>query len=637
MPTDVEGLDGGKPRAAKRSATPARRGPRLRSRIAFRIFAFNALLAFLPAAAFSLLDTYEKGLVASLEHALAQQARITAAWLGQTAVVSGGDIIVGGTRNSANAATISGGDTRNSANAGIGGGGASGGGGGDTRISSTTKAPHLDESAARRVLAAIGDKRTARFRIVDTAGKLLADSSDREAAQAQAKDFSESRERSSSRSPSASADTAASEGGEPFLYRVFSTPARTWRRWFAPPSPPLPSADYYASAGPVLLGSEVRDALEGRYGAATRVSSGGQVSVTLYSAVPALAADGSVVGAVLVSQSTYRILRDLYAIRLDIAWIFVGSLAAAVALSFLLAFTIVSPLRKLGAAAAAALSPIGTVDRARGVLVGQGGAAQGAASAFPESRRGDEIGDLQRSLRGLVLRLDERMRQLERFAADAAHEFRNPLAAIRSAAELAEAAPEAADRSRFHRAIIDDTERLRATVDGLRRLSLAEAGAQTGALEAVDAARAARAACEGVRLRSALGSEPGEGRSVAFAVSGDEGARARVDPAALDVMLGNLIDNAASFARSSVSVAIAREADSVCFAVEDDGPGVPSEHLDRVFDRFFTWRPGERRGAHTGLGLSLVKALAEAGGGGVESSSRPGRGARFVLRLPAAP
>jgi two-component system, OmpR family, sensor histidine kinase ChvG len=574
----------------------SRRGARPTGRIAVRIFAFNALLAFLPVAAFSLLDTYEKGLVAALEHALAQQARVTAAWLGQTAVAAPAVSVASARAASAVPAVPAPGDTRNSPNA-----------------TQTAPAPRLDAAAARRVLAAIGDKRTARFRIVDTGGRLLADSSDREASQ----------ESSAAAAGRSSGSSAAAEGGEPFIYRVFSMPSRAWRRFFAPPAPPIASADYYASAGPVLLGIEVREALEGRYGAATRVSSGGQVSVTLYSAVPVTGADGAVAGAVLVSQSTYRILRDLYAIRLDIAWIFLGSLVAAAALSFLLAFTIVSPLRRLGAAAAAALSPAG--------------ARPEAAAAFPETRRADEIGDLQRALRALALRLDERMRQLERFAADAAHEFRNPLAAIRSAAELALSAPDPADRARFLGAIVDDAERLRATVDGLRRLSLAEAGAGSGAAAPVDAAEAARAACEGVKLRAALGAGPGGGgRPVGFAARGGSAA-ALVDPAALDVMLANLLDNAAAFAKSAVEVEVSAEDGFVVVAVEDDGPGFPPEHLGRVFDRFFTWRPGERKGAHTGLGLSLVKALAAAGGGSVEAANRPGGGARLVLRLPAAP
>jgi two-component system, OmpR family, sensor histidine kinase ChvG len=525
--------------------------PLIRSRIALRIFAFNALLVFLPVAAFSLLGSYERGLVDSLENALAQQARITAAWVGQ---------------------------------------GAAGG--------------RVDAAAAKRALAAIGDRRTARFRVVDAEGRLLADSSEPRAASGPA--------------APAPAVSEASDSGEPLLYRLFSAPARLWRRAFAPPSPALASADFYASAGPRLEGEEIRDALAGRYGAATRVSSGGQVSVTLYSAVPVYAG-GVVAGAVLVSQSTFRILKDLYAIRLDIANVFLGSLAAAAALSMLLALTIVGPVRRLSQAASAALGAGSSLGAS-------------AAAAFPDGRRADEIGDLQRSLRGLALRLDERIRQTERFAADAAHEFRNPLAAIRSAAELAEAAPDPADRARFHASIVEDAERLRAIVEGLRRLSLVEGAADQAARRAVDAEEAARAACERCR-----GAAEREGRALALSVEAPaRRAIASADPAALDVILDNLLGNAASFARSAVRASVAAQGGEIAIAVEDDGPGIPIEHLGRVFDRFFTYRPGEARGLHTGLGLSLALALAASQGGSLEAANRPEGGARFTLRLPAA-
>ncbi len=182
------------------------------------------------------------------------------------------------------------------------------------------------------------------------------------------------------------------------------------------------------------------------------MSSGGQLSVTLYSAVP-VSAGGKAIGAVLVSQSTYRILRELYAIRLDIAKVFLGSLVAAAALSLILAITIVDPIKKLSAAASASLGASSTRPSPAGA---RRAAPPGeAAAAFPESRRSDEIGDLQRSLRAFALRLDERIRQTERFARRRRPRVPNPLAAIRSAAELAEGAGEAADRTRFHRAIAE--------------------------------------------------------------------------------------------------------------------------------------------------------------------------------------
>lgn len=558
----------------------------MKSRIALRILAFNVLLIFIPLVAFSLLGSYERGLVDSLEHALAQQARITAAWLGAGSTKAlPGDAWPGAAAPQAAPGSAKGAPAA------------------------------LDGRSARAALAAIGDRRTARFRVVDARGRLLADSSDVEAAAAGAD--------AADQGASRAADSAGASG-EPFLYRLFSSPSRLWRRFFAPPSPPFGSADFYAQSGDVLLGQEIKDALAGRYGAATRVSSGGQVSVTLYSAVPVYSGD-RVVGAVLVSQSTYRILRELYAIRLDIAKIFALSLAAAAALSMLLALTIVGPVKKLSAAAASALGPSPRPG-------------ERAASAFPESSRGDEIGELQCSLRGLVSRLDDRALQTERFASDAAHEFRNPLASIRSAAELADLASSEEDRGRFHRAIIEDVDRLRAITEGLRRLSYAEGGSDSGERASVDVEAAARAACERARARCATerASPP------AFAVEGAGGpAIAALESAALDVILDNLVGNAASFARGRVLVRLRGEpqakgrAARILLEVEDDGPGIPEEHLSRVFDRFFTYRPGDEGGRHTGLGLSLALALARSQGGSLEAGNRSGGGARFTLALPA--
>ena len=132
---------------------------------------------------------------------------------------------------------------------------------------------------------------------------------------------------------------------------------------------------------------------------------------------------------------------------------------------------------------------------------------------------------------------------------------------------------------------------------------------------------------------------------------------AAVDPAAFDIILDNLLDNAASFAASRVRVVVsqAEGGRAIEIAIEDDGPGIPPEHLGRVFDRFFTWRPGEEKGRHTGLGLSLALALARSLGGTIEAGNCAGNrqageaagadrgpeakgeiGARFLLRLPAA-
>jgi two-component system sensor histidine kinase ChvG len=140
--------------------------------------------------------------------------------------------------------------------------------------------------------------------------------------------------------------------------------------------------------------------------------------MTLYSAVP-IERDGGTVGAVVVSQSTFRILQALYDVRLGVFQVVLASLAVAAGLSVVAAVRLVRPLVRLRRLA------IDLAER-RAPL----------PAAFPGATRRDEIGDLARALEDLTRRLDEHIQLLESFAADLAHEFKNPLASIRTAAEM---------------------------------------------------------------------------------------------------------------------------------------------------------------------------------------------------------
>ncbi len=258
-----------------------------------RLLAFNLLLVFLPVAGFLYLDTYERQLLRSLEHALAQQARVLAA-------------------------SISG------------------------------RGPLTADTAAAP-LRALEGRHEARFRIVDPEGRLLADSSRLGRSQASPAPGEPVPSPSSTApvaAPAAPARNTPSRDAETLpLYRLASFPIRLARRLFAPPEPPYESGEFYSGAA-TLLGEELRAALAGGYGAATRISAGGQRSVTLYSAVPVMDRE-KVAGVVLVSQSTYRILRDLYELRLRVFEIFLVSIGAAVALSLVAGTTIVRPLTRL--------------------------------------------------------------------------------------------------------------------------------------------------------------------------------------------------------------------------------------------------------------------------------------------------
>jgi two-component system sensor histidine kinase ChvG len=359
--------------------------PPFLSRISTRLLAFNLLLIFVPLAGFLSLGTYERQLLASLERSLVQQARVLAA-------------VLEGSRNLA----------------------------GD----------------AERVLVALRQRSEARLRVLDAEGRLLVDSArlGPRAGEGARTTGAGSGARISGAGGSPRADEERPTE-ETFLYRLASFPIRLWRRYLRPPRPPLESDEYYAGAA-VLAGREVQDALAGGYGAVTRVSTRGQRSVTLYSAIP-IQRGGSAAGAVLASQSTYRILVDLYALRLDLFAVFLYSLAAALALSLLAAATVTVPVRRLAAQARSIL------DR-RGRLSGR----------FAPLGRRDEIGELSRSLGRLSADLERRVGLLESFAADVAHELRNPLASVRSAAELAIASTDAEEREALLTGVLKEVARM---------------------------------------------------------------------------------------------------------------------------------------------------------------------------------
>jgi two-component system sensor histidine kinase ChvG len=561
-------------RAFRRSAPAARRPPFF-SRIAVRLLAFNLLLVFLPVAGFLYLDTYERQLLRSLEHALAQQARVLAASL-------------------------------------------SGRG-------------RLTVDAAAAPLRALERRHEARFRIVDPEGRLLADSSRLEHA-----------EPSPSPAPSAATPGAARAREAPSrdadslpLYRLASFPIRLARRLFAPPEPPYESGEFYSGVA-TLLGEELRAALAGGYGAATRISAGGQRSVTLYSAVPVMDRQ-KVTGAVLVSQSTYRILRDLYELRLRVFEIFLVSVGAAVILSLVAGTTIVRPLAHLRRQA-------GQILDGRGRLRGH----------FRLPARRDEIGELARALRELTRRLEAQLAFGESFAADLSHELKNPLASIRAAAELVPAAG-SEERARFLSVIQQEVARLEALLARVRDIAWIDARLEEEPRERLDAAELAERCVESLRLRRP--DLPAFRVLVSADAASDQSTSARpfvrLSPHRLLQVFENLMDNAAGFAPagSEVEVTVRREGPWAVLRVADCGPGIPPEHLQRIFDRFFSYRPAvgadrqavsanvakssDRRVEHPGLGLAIVKAIVEGYGGTVCASNREGGGAVFQARLPA--
>jgi two-component system, OmpR family, sensor histidine kinase ChvG len=430
-----------------------------------------------------------------------------------------------------------------------------------------------------------------RYRVVDTHGRVLLDSG-------------------------AQREVDQDEYTDPqnnWLYRLGVAVVRKPLQWLRPVTRPLPSSDPYERST-VLRGKEVQDALIGLRGTEKRVSSGPDHQVTLYAAVP-IFRGGSVGGAVLVSQSTDDIRQELHEVRLAVFRIFVISIVLAMILTLMVSTTIVQPLRQLRKEAGEML------DR-RGRLRGR----------FRGSNKHDEIGDLSRALESLTQRVEQHQQLTESFASDVSHEFKNPLASIRMATEMLAQVDSPAERARFLRVAESEIARMENLLAQVREITVIDAEIQKEERTPVDLNALMQRILDGFRLR--------ERDRVVFDL--ELPATPLTVIAAEDRLIQvfeNLLDNAVSFtaAGGRIAVAAAPANKAVVVTIRDFGPGIPEEHLDKIFDRFFTYRPDEQRNhRHTGLGLSIVKAIIEGYGGAVRASNNADGGALFEVRLPAA-
>jgi two-component system, OmpR family, sensor histidine kinase ChvG len=508
----------------------------------------NILLVFIVVASFLSLDSYEKSLLQSLEHALSQQGRVLASWLGEAG---------------------------------------------------------LDEKSAKRAIAALKKEHTARIRVVDAEGLLLADSSAMDGSAGDGTEESGAWE-GETRSPERSV-----------IYRVLSAPVRLAKRWFMPPEPPFGVADSLTAVNGRLYGPEVRSALSGSYGSATRISSGGQVSVTLYAALPVFGArTGSrVSGAVILSQSTFRILQSLYALRIQVGRVFLAGLIAASILSIALSLFFSGPLRSLA-------------RQARGAA--ERGAPPGAH--FTPPGPGAEARELFEALAEYSSRLGERIGWAERFAQDAAHELRNPIASVRAAAEyllesMEGGVPPPDARERLE-SVMADAMRMDRILRGLRRLSRLDAASGVAEFAAawplLENLASRMAPPGGIELRAGEGAER---------------ALVSVESERFVLAVETVLDNALSFSPrgSTVIASCGIEGGRLVIRVADSGPGIQEGHLGRIFDRFFSYRPGSEGAAdHSGLGLSIAKAVMDAAGGEIRAENRTEGGAVFTLSFPIA-
>jgi signal transduction histidine kinase len=251
-----------------------------------------------------------------------------------------------------------------------------------------------------------------------------------------------------------------------------------------------------------------------------------------------------------------------------------------------------------------------------------------AATRLPPGKRlplpsaHDELRSLAAALNGLLARRDEASDRLRRFTGDAAHELRSPVASIRIQAEVAVANPDPELAHEVLAEVVHESERLSTLVEGLLTLARSDAGELPQA-EPVDVVTAAREAT--ARLGDA---------GPVVSVSAPSGpCWVSAAPAEVDLVLDNLLRNAARHARAKITVTALPRAKSVWLVVDDDGHGVDEEHRTRVFDRFYRVQDDRARiSGGSGLGLALVAEVVRRRGGTVEVSESPEGGARFQVR-----
>jgi signal transduction histidine kinase len=251
-----------------------------------------------------------------------------------------------------------------------------------------------------------------------------------------------------------------------------------------------------------------------------------------------------------------------------------------------------------------------------------------AATRLPAGRRlplptaHDELRSLAAALNGLLARRDEASDRLRRFTGDAAHELRSPVASIRIQAEVAVANPDPELAHEVLEEVVHESERLSTLVEGLLTLARSDAG-ELPAAEPVDVVTAAREAVD--RLGDA---------GPVVSVSAPSGpCWVSAAPAEVDLVLDNLLRNAARHARAKITVTVLARMTWIWLVVDDDGEGVAEEHRERVFDRFYRVQDDRARtSGGAGLGLALVAEVVRRRGGTVAVGDSPEGGARFQVR-----
>ncbi len=418
------------------------------------------------------------------------------------------------------------------------------------------------------------------------------------------------------------------------------------RNLFAEPAAPQNHDPWLVNGKTV---PEIAGALQGKTESAVRINNDGETIVSVAVPIQYMMATR---GALQLSTQGGDIDHVIASERRAILRFFLVLAAVMLVLSLALANTIAEPVRRLAEAA----------ERVRrGIRSRQ---------QIPDfTSRSDEIGHLSRALREMTQALYSRLDAIETFAADVAHELKNPLTSLRSALETLPRVKAGHPRDRLIAIMQHDVRRLDRLISDISDASRLDAELARGEAGPVDVAALLQAV-----VSMSQDSPRSNGARIEFSIPARQGRRPGSDyfvlghDSRLAQVVTNLIDNACSFSEPGGVVQVALErtstrpesespGDRITITVDDDGPGIPPHALERIFERFYTDRPNQGFGQNSGLGLSISRQIVEAHGGRIWAANRPadapsvrvgssrdeppdelvrhGAGARFVVELPA--
>ena len=351
---------------------------------------------------------------------------------------------------------------------------------------------------------------------------------------------------------------------------------------------------------------DVRRTLQGRYGTRTsRRDTADEISSILHVAAP-IRLDGAVAGVLTVAKPTTNI-RSFHAMaRYRILAVGAASLVAAGLLSYLMAFWITRPVKRL-------------TDYAKGIRDGEN-------PPFPQLDS-SEIGEMGRAFAQMQETLEGK-RYVEQYVEHLTHELKSPLSAIRGAAELLAEPMDEARRARFLGNIRSQSARIQEIVDRMLELAALEHGRYPARMEWLSLGALVRTVQEAKELLL-------QERGLTLEIELPEQGQCLADPFLLHQALSNLSQNAIDFSPRGgmIRLTVTLHGDATQFTVEDQGPGIPDFAQDKVFDKFFSLQRPETGQKSTGLGLSFVQQVALLHGGVVTVANRPEGGARAVLTI----